>query len=97
MTGNRFSARAPSAAGALKRTGQRAGPTIAKSHEKAAGLLSSLHSAGFAFLLIGLLPLRKGRHAFQVTHWMSFERCGVDYKHRLTFSEYSNVSAMSNV
>lgn len=47
--------------------------------------------------LIGLLPLRKGRHAFQVAHWVSFERFRVEYKNRLTFSKYANVSTMSNV
>jgi len=45
----------------------------------------------------GLPPLRKGSHALQLAHCLSFERCGVDYKNRLTFSNYSNVSAVSNM
>jgi hypothetical protein len=46
--------------------------------------------------LTGLLPLRNGLHAFQVSRCVSFERFRVDYKNRLTFPKYSNDSAVSN-
>ena len=46
---------------------------------------------------VGLLPLRKSRHAFQVAHCVSLERARVDYENRLTFSKYSNVTAILNM
>ena len=50
-----------------------------------------------ANVLIGLSPLSKGSHALQRARCLSFERCRVDYKNRLAFSNYSNMSAMSSM
>src|SRR5215831_391284 len=50
-----------------------------------------------ANVLIGLSPLRKGSHALQLAHCLSIERRRVDYKNRLAFSNYSNMSAISSM
>ena len=60
----------------------------------ASRLVSSKFSAN---VLIGLSPLRKGSHALQLAHCLSIERRRVDYKNRLAFSNYSNMSAISSM
>lgn len=59
--------------------------------------ISRLTEAGLRTRDYGLLPLRNGLHAFQLSRCVSFERFRVDYKNRLTFPKYSNDSAISSV